>query len=179
MAYSSCVRVAALIANLLNAASDFDNLPDSVITGSAQLINWMSSGCALIEAKIAGMGYAVPIASTNTIFDYLADLEASYAAYRAESSRSSPRSAAGERTRAQQFKRDFNDGLDDLEEMDLTRLGITYTGKFYIGGISAADKETQESDTDRVSSRIKRGQFETGRVPQPSGNTRRDDEQDN
>ncbi len=174
-AYSSCVRVAALIPNLLNSASDFDNL--SVCTpGSAQLINWMSAGCALIEAKIGGMGYTTPIGAANTIFDYLADLEATYTAYRAESARSSPRVAAGERTRAQQFKRDFDSGLDDISDMDLTRLGITYTGKFYIGGISETEKETQESNTDRVPSRIKRGQFETGQVPQPSGRT--DDEQD-
>jgi len=160
MAYSTCARVAALIPNLINAASSFDGLASNVTPGSAALISFMSSGCALINTKLGAMGYSTPVGSGNALYDYLADIEANYAAYRAEMARSSPRTSQGERTRADMFRRAFQDGLKDLEMMDLSRLSISKTESWYVGGISESEVDSVESNTDRVSPRFKRGQFD-------------------
>ena len=119
----------------------------------------MSSGCALIETRLQSLGYgAVP--ATAGIYSYLGDLESSYAAYRAELARGSPRTAAGERSRADGFKKAFDDGLKSLAEMDLSRSGVEHTSKLYAGGISVDDKETVESDSDRVEPRFFRNVFD-------------------
>ena len=178
MAYSSCQRVAQLIPNLLNSASDFDNMDSDAYPGSAQLIRFMSSGCAIINATLKSKGYSAPIASTNTIYDWLSDIEANYVAYRAEATRSSPRSATGERTRADMFKDVFDDELRMLSELDLSQMGITLDREFYIGGISEDDKDTVDSDTDRIKSRFRTGQFDSGDVPGPSGATYDSQEED-
>jgi hypothetical protein len=160
MPYSTCAQVAALIPNLLNGASNFDALDSAVRPASAQLVMFMSSGCALIESRLQSIGYSVPIGSTATIYSYLGDLEAGYAAYRAELVRGSPRTSTGERSRAEGFKKAFDDGLKALADMDLSRSGITHTSKFYAGGISDEDKDTVETDTDRVQPRFKRNIFD-------------------
>jgi len=174
MPYSSCQRVAALVPNLINSASSFDGL---TVThpASAQFIQWMSSGCAMINTRLQTLGYDVPIGSGVVAYDFLADLEATYAAYRAEMSRSSPRIAAGERTRAQQFKKDFDDGLKALAGMDLTRMGVAYMGKWYVGGISESEKEDVESDSDRVKMRFTHGQFSNPEALRPDGQDEEDD----
>ena len=159
MAYSTCSRVAALIPNILNSASDFNNLPANVVPGSAALISFMSSGCALINTRLAGMGYSTPVGSGNAVYDFLADIEANYAAYRAEMARGSPRTAAGERTRADAFRRAFTDGLDMLGTMDLSRSSVAKTEAWYVGGISESEKQSVESNTDRVTPRFSRGLF--------------------
>ena len=158
MPYSTCARCADLIPNILDGASDFSNLGSQIRPASAALIRFMSSGCALIEAELYSQGYTP--AKGTALDDYLADLEASYVAMQAEQVRGSPRTAQGERTRAQQFKRFFDDGLKQLRSMDLTRLGFEYSGRFYIGGISDAEKDSVESDTDRTEPRFKHGKFD-------------------
>ena len=171
-AYSNCQLVAQMIPNLLNNASDFDNMDTTVRPGSAQLIRFMSSGCALINARLKSKGWSTPVASTATAYEWIADIETNYVCYRAEALRSSPRSAAGERTKAQQYKRWFDDGLEELLEMDPTMLGIGFSREDgYVGGISEADKDSVDSDTDRGKARIRRGQFDSGEVPPPSGAT--------
>ncbi|KKM77126.1 hypothetical protein LCGC14_1373210 [marine sediment metagenome] len=165
MAYSTCARVSSLLVNLLNGASDFDNLAADVVPGSAAYIGFMSSGCSIINATLQVHGYSVPVASSNGLFDYLADVEANYAAYRAEMSRSSPRTATGERSRADMFKRVFDDGIKFLSESDLTELGISKsTTDWYIGGRTDSDKSVQESDRDLVQGRFARGRFSNPNV---------------
>lgn len=160
MAYSTCARCSSLIPNLLNGASDFDLLSVEVVPGSAALISYMSSGCSIINAALQRNGYSVPVASSNGLFDYLADIESNYVAYRAEMSRSSPRTAKGERSRADMFKQAFDDGIKFLSESDLTELGLSKsTTDWYIGGRTDSDKGIQEKDTDLVQSRFARGRF--------------------
>lgn len=175
MAYSTCAQVAALIPNLLNSASCFDSLDTSIRPTSAQLVSFMSSGCALINAQLAGMGYSTPIGATAAIYGYLSDLEANYAAYRAELARSSPRSAAGERGRSEAFKKAFDDGLKAIVGMDLSRAGVGHTSKFYGGGMSRSDKETVATDTDRVHPRFHRNVFDGDFASETSEDTEDDD----
>jgi hypothetical protein len=175
MAYSTCAQVAALIPNLLNSASSFDGLDTSIRPTSAQLVTFMSSGCALINAHLAGMGYSTPIGATVGIYGYLSDLEANYVAYRAEMARSSPRTAAGERGRTESFKKAFDDGLKALAGMDLSRGGVDVSSKFYAGGISEDDKETVVTDTDRVHPRFHRDVFDGNFASETSEDNDRDD----
>jgi len=165
MAYSTCARCAAILPNLLNGASDFDNLATDVVPGSAALITFISSGCSIINATMARNGYATPVASGNMLYDYLGDIEANYVAYRAEMSRSSPRTAKGERSRADRFKQAFDAGIKFLSESDLTELSIAKgTADWYIGGRTDSDKAVQESDTELVQARFARGRFSNPNV---------------
>lgn len=161
MAYSTCRRVLALVPNLFNNSTSLDNLPLQSTPGSAQIIDIMSSGCALINARLISIGYAAPAASSSQIYDFLSQLESYYVAWQAEMSRESPRTATGERTRAEMFRRAFYDGLGSLCEMDLSRMSVGLEGAsdWYIGGRSQADKDAVEGDDDRVTSRFARDQF--------------------
>ena len=158
MPYSTCARCADLIPNILDGASDFNNLGSQIRPTCDALIRFMSSGCALIETKLYSLGYTP--ATGTAMDDFLADLESLYVAFRAEQVRGSPRTAQGERTRADMFRRAFDDGLKQLESMDLTRLGLAHDARWYVGGISESERDSVQSDTDRVDPRFGRGQFD-------------------
>ena len=169
MAYSGCLRVADLVLNLTNSASSIADIATGVVPGSAAYVRWMSSGCSLIEGKLVGAGYSVPVPSSTQLYDFVADLEAQYVAYRAEQSRGSTRSGTGDRTRADGFKAAFDDGLKELLTSDLTRMGMTHTSKLYGGGIEASDKDLDKGDSDLVQPRFGRGVFDgDGYSPQPN-----------
>lgn len=163
MPYSSCTMVAGLIPNLINGASDIENTcSTTLLPASATIITFMSGGCVLIEAKINSMGYAAA-GTGGPLADYLANIEAQYTAWQCEAARSSPRTAKGERSRADTFRKAYEAGLRQLDKMDLSMIGFTLlqaTGSgWYLGGISVADKQAAEADTDRVVPRVARGQF--------------------
>ena len=163
MAYSTCSMVAGRIPNLLNGASDIENTCDpKLLPASATIVTFMSGGCALIQAKINALGFEAPEAG-GILTDYLADIEANYAAWISELARSSPRTAKGERSRADDFRKAYEAGLRQLDKMDLSMLGLslrTATGSgWYLGGQSVTDKQMAEADSDRVKPRIARGQF--------------------
>jgi len=162
MAYCSCTRVAGLIPNLLNGASDIEGMPSTIKPASEAIVEWMSTGCAIINARLQSMGYAGGgVGTTHPLYEVFADINANYAAYRAELSRSSPRTSPGERTRADMFKRAYLDGLKMLEDIDLTMLGDTRVrdSGWYVGGVSESEKESVASNTDRVVPRFARGKF--------------------
>ncbi|KKL24171.1 hypothetical protein LCGC14_2417980 [marine sediment metagenome] len=177
MAFSTCAQVAALIPNLLNGASNLDDLAEDVRPASTAIRSFMSGGCALIIAKFNTMGFNAPGAG-EALYDFLADIEANYAAWRSELARSSPRTAKGERSRADDFRKAYEANLRQLDKMDLTMLGFTPKetrgSGWYAGGISVADKEAVESNTDRVKPRFKRDKFANPDSPNDST----DDEQE-
>jgi hypothetical protein len=159
MSYSGCNRVAELVTQLVNSASSIDALATGVVPGSAAYVRWLSSGCSLIEARLKGLGYDTPVPGTAAIYDYIADLEATYAAYRAELSRASARVSQGERTRADGFYSTFTKGLDMLATMDLSRMGMTNAGKVYSGGQTQSDKDIDAGNSDMIQPRFARGAF--------------------
>ena len=163
MAYSSCTLVAGLIPNLINGASDIENTcNDDMLPASITMVAFMSAGCSLIEGKINSLGYAAPGAG-GALSEYLGVIEAQFTAWQCEAGRSSPRTAKGERSRADTFRKAYEAGLRHLDKMDLSMLGLTplqATGSgWYSGGTSVADKQAAEADADRVAPRIARGQF--------------------
>ena len=170
MAYSSCRKILALTPNLFNNSASIDNLGADIVPGSAQIIDFISAGSSLINTKLNALGYAAPAGTSAEIYPFLGQLEAYYCAWQAEAARSSPRTATGERTRADMFRRMFEDGLKMLESMDLSRSGLSLesTADWYIGGISQSEKDLVESDTDRIPTRFGRGQFENDAVRQPT-----------
>ena len=163
MGYATCIMVAGLIPNLINGASDIENTcSETLLPASITMVAFMSAGCALIEATINSMGYSAPGAG-GTLSDYLGNIEAMYTAWQCEAGRSSPRTAKGERSRADAFRKAYEAGLRQLTKMDLSMMGFALlqsTGSgWYSGGTSVADKRTVEADADRVEPRIARGQF--------------------
>ena len=153
MAYCSSSDVAALCKNLTSGGSDFTTSTSPTL---AQVNTWISAGSSLFDATLAGMGFGT-IPATSVAYDLATQVNASFAAYRAERSRSNPRTAPGEKGRAEQLKDDYIDMLETLTTLDLSRMSVSQTSKAYSGGISVSDKKTVEGDSDRVSPRFIRG----------------------
>ena len=158
MGYASSSDVAALTPHLLSGASDFSTSTSPTLS----IINtWVSAGSSLVNARIATMGYGA-IPTNSAAYDFARQANALYAAWMAERSRMSARVSRDENTRADYFKRDFNDALNMLVGLDLSRMGVTKSNQppaNWAGGISATDKEANESDSDIVQPRFGRDQF--------------------
>ena len=168
MAYSSASDVAGLCRNILGGASNFTTSTSPTL---AAVNNWLSSGCALIETALADKGYSMPVPATALVYDQVGNLNSLFGAGHVELSRTNVRLGPGERTRGQQFLEQFRAGLKWLAQMDLTRAGLEREsqGKLYAGGISIADRDTVEDDTDRVEPRFKRDMFKRSGVVWPAG----------
>ncbi len=162
-AYASASDVAALCRNLLGPEPNFS---DATSPNQAQINAWISSGCALINANLSTRGYG-SLTQNSAAWDLAKDINALYAAWMAERSRTLTRVTNDERTRADMFKRDYQDLLKQMMALDLSALGVAQTGGAYAGGISAADKDEQESDTDRVVPRFVRGMGRDESIPGP------------
>lgn len=165
MAYASPSDVAAYCRNLLGPEPDFS---DATSPNRTAINNWLSSACALINTQLASRGYGT-IGATSMAYDLARDVSALYAAWQAERSRTTARVTNEERTRADMFKRDFTDQLKMMMSLDLSQAGVTVTGKAYAGGISVSDKDTQESDRDRVQPRFVKGIGRDTSLPDPAG----------
>lgn len=157
--YASASDVAALCRNLINNDSNFGSSTSPTLT---QVNSWLSSGCAIIEAKISDMGYAVPITATTTVYKYLTDLNALYAAARAELSRINVTLGPGERTRGQVFDEMFWKQLKQLENLNLATMGASrYTSSdtvgIFGGGLTDTSKDTYTDNSDYVTARFTRG----------------------
>lgn len=161
-AYASASDVSGLCRNLLGAASGFDTSTSPTLT---QVNTWLSSGCALINSIVGGRGFSA-IPQSSVAYEFAMQANAQFAAWMAERSRTLATVQVTERTRADMFKRDFNDSLDLLKVIDLGRLGVIQTSAVYTGGISNADKNSVESDTDRVTPRFTRGMLHDESIPQ-------------
>jgi hypothetical protein len=125
----------------------------------------------MINVLIQGQGYGVP-ASNTTIFEAFKDCNAFWAAARVEMSRTNVTLAPGERTRGQVFEEMFRScACSILGNGDLTLVGLSRvsSGTLYVGGIDISQKQTEESDTDRVVPRINRGAFDFPGTIQPRG----------
>ena len=167
MAYASASDVAGLTKNILDGATMFS---DTTVPDMDTVTNWLSTGCGVIETKVSGYGYSVPPASGTGAWDTLKELNILFAAAYVELARINITLAPGERTRGQVFRQMYEDALADLEGTDLSRVGFTRSadGKLYVGGISVTDKQTQETDTDRVSPRFTRRQMQFPETSDPS-----------
>ena len=154
MAYASASHVFAHCYSLVKPASEFDTTTCPTL---GEVNQWLSSGCAVINARLAGAGYGA-IPATSAAYDLALAANALYGAWMAERSRVGARVSADERTRADMFFKDFKFHLDQLLELDLSRTGVSQTSRAYAGGISYADVSSVESDSDRVRPRFKRGQ---------------------
>lgn len=159
MAYASSSDVGILSPHLLAGASDFSSSSSPTQTA---VNSWLSSGSAIINAKLASKGYS-SIGATSGAYGIAQQTNALYGAWMAEISLVSARVAKSENTRADMFKKNFWDLLDMLCELDLSNMGVgrgNAPPANYGGGISRSDKDTTESDSDRVTPRFERGQFE-------------------
>lgn len=158
MSYASASDVAALTQNLLGSASAYSA---STVPTLAQVNVWLTTGCALINARLAGIGYA-GIPTTSGAYGLAQQAEACYGAWMANRQRQAARTGTDENTMAQAYKDDFDYHLKQLLELELYRLGVdAVSGEtlLYAGGISESDKATAEADADRVKPRFTRDMF--------------------
>ncbi len=155
MAYAAASDVAALTRVALGSASEFSA---SSKPTEAQITAWLSAGCSIINAKLASRGYGT-IPATAAAYDFAAGLNATYAAWRAEESMANARTSDTETTRGNTQKKNFTDLLKEFDGLDFSVMGVAQTSVAYAGGISQSDKDTVESDTDRVTPRFARGMF--------------------
>ena len=170
MPYASGSDVAGYCQNILSGASTFGS---STSPTSSAVDNWLSSGCGVLEARLNGQGYSTPITLALPIYAWMRDLNALFAAARAELSRTNMTLAPGERSRGQVFDKMFWDGLKELLAHDLGLMGVSRLagGRLYAGGTSIEEKDTWEDDSDRVSPRFRRGQFGFPGTEQPDAST--------
>lgn len=164
MAYASASDVAAFCSNLITGAANFS---DSTTPNITQVNAWLSSGCAIMEGYLTSVGYTPPPGTNTAAYIELRQLNAFYGAAMAEMARTNIRLTPGERTRGQQFEKMFWDGLDRLLKRDLSAVGMTYSHRGYIGGVSESDVETVKDDTDRVPTRFNRGVFDLPGTTRP------------
>jgi len=153
MAYADHDDVEALCPRIFNAP-----------TGQPQATtveDWLDEGAALIDARLTAAGYSAPVSSSASAYKLFRHLNALYGACIVEMSRGTSQTAAAETGRSFSFCDRFEQNLTNLLKMDLTGLGVSVssTAPVYIGGISEADKESVESDSDRIMTAFRRGQF--------------------
>lgn len=170
MTYASASDVGLYCPEIIGANSEFSDATDPT---RVQVERWLDKGYSRINTAFAGHGYATPVQSSATVYDAVVDLEALYAAARAQFARMSSRLAATERAKGQIYLKQFNDELTALFAQDLTRAGVARAsgGKLWMGGISESDKDSYEDDADRVKPRFKRDQFRASGAELPNSNT--------
>lgn len=158
MGYASASDVAVYCDNLIGGASTFDA---STCPTLVQVNVLITSGCGVLHTHLNSWGYSTPVTAGTALYEMLMDLNALYAAARAELSRINITLTPGERTRGQVFDQMFWSGLERLQSMDLSLAGATRasTGKLYAGGISKDDKQDTIDDTDRVEPAFYRNMF--------------------
>lgn len=169
MAYAAASDVSALTRNLIGGASELTFTVATCPT-LAQVNVWLTTGCAVINSRLAGIGYD-PIPSGTAPYEVAQQANACYAAWFAERSRQNARTSADERARADIFKEDFETLMEILLDMDLSQSGVVQTSRAYAGGISVSDKDTVEEDPDRVQPRFVRGMFANSEANAPVANT--------
>ena len=165
MSYSSASDVEGYCAELIGSACSFSDITNPSKSEVERLI---VKADAFIDAKLQSMGFAVPIDSGNTVFPFLVDLSALYAAARAQLGRGTARVTPQQRTKSETLMAQFNNGMKELLAMDLSRMGVTQSTVTWAGGITESGKTAVESDTDRVPPRFKRDQFRHSGTQRPS-----------
>lgn len=173
MAYSAASSVAKLTKNILGPEKNFSFSTCPTVT---EVDTWLSSGCSIIETVLTANTFVVPVASGTVAYGWLSDLNTLYAAAWVENARTNTTLGPGERTRGQWMLSEFWDQLDRLVSGklgDLTLAGLSQvsSGTLYAGGISVADKQTYEADTDRVQPRFFKGIGRFDGTLDPQGNT--------
>lgn len=166
MAYSSPSDVASVAAHLANSGCDFTASTNPTFT---QVAAYLSTGCAIIEARIGTRGYGA-IPTDSPAYGLATAANTFYGAWQSELSRISAAVNRMENTRDDRFKRAFESMLDMLTGMDLSVMGVSRSRSYsppYMGGLRQTDKD-ENDDGDIVQSRFLRGQFSSPEAGEPS-----------
>jgi len=166
LTYSSASDVAIYCPEMTDSGTTFTATTLPSLTQVNALIDRAYSR---VNSRLAANGYSVPVTAGTTTYDELTDIEALYAAARAQGSRISSRIGPNERSKSDVLLEQHDKALKALLKRDLSRAGVTHTGKAYAGGISVDDKQAQEDDTDRVEPRFKTDQFRNADSQLPRG----------
>lgn len=171
MSYSSASSVASLTRNLTGNKQ----YSTSTCPTINEVNQWLSSGCAIIESRLAGCDYSVPVTGGTAAYDWLGQLNTLYAAAWAEMSRTTATLEPNQATKGQIFLEEFWNQLDMLCKGDLTLAGLSLVsagrGAIYAGGTMVSEKRIWERDSGRVKSRFSRRMFRTPGTLEPGGYT--------
>ena|SRR3990167_2828490 len=168
MGYCSASDISGLTPHLLSG-STASSFTTSTSPTLAEATAWISTGCAIINAKIATKGYD-PIGANSPMYEVARHLNAMFGAYMVELTRLSARVNKQENTRSDQFRDAFEAGLKMLMTLDLSTMGVSRglgPPAEYTGGISQTDKRDTENDSDLVTPRFSRGMFDNREALKP------------
>ena len=171
MTYSSASDVAMYCPELVDGGTTFTTTTKPTL---AQVNKMIDRGYSAVNARLAARGYAVPVLASADAYETLTDLEALYAASRAQLVRMTSRMGPEDRPKSEVFREQFEAGMRDLLKLDLSAAGLSHTSGIYTGGISEDAKQVYEDDSDRVAPRFRRDQFRyagTQRPAQPTQDT--------
>ena len=118
MAYGSTAGVSALlpVIGTLGATST---------PTSTQVSTWLTEASAIIDRHVTGAGFAVPVASSATIYSELGALANLYAAAQAVMARSVDNLSGESEDRATMWLERFYAQLKEIAGSDLSMLGAT------------------------------------------------------
>lgn len=136
---------------------------------STDITTWLAQGYARVNRALAGQGYTTPVTSSAACYEEVVQCEILYAAAMGHTVKNVQRASADQWTKGEVYMDRHRKALADLLASDLSRAGLSHTSGVYAGGISDADKESAEEDTDRVTPRFSRGQFNQPGVWPDSG----------
>ena len=160
MGYASSSDIGILCPHLLACGSSSGSDFSASTTPTLNAVNaFISSGSNVIDTRLASKGYD-SIPNTSIAYGMAREANAFYGAYLAERSLLSARVSKMENSRADFFKKDFNDTLEMLVNLDLSNAGVGRSlapKSPYTGGISETDKDNQQDNLDRVPPRFSRG----------------------
>ena len=118
MAYGSTAGVSALLPVI--GALGATSTPTSV-----QVSTWLTEASAIIDRHVTGAGFAVPVASSATIYSELGALANLYAAAQAVMARSVDNLSGESEDRATMWLERFYAQLKEIAGADLSMLGAT------------------------------------------------------
>jgi len=118
MAYGSTAGVSALLPVI-------GTLGASSTPTSTQVSTWLTEASAIIDRHVTGAGFAVPVASSATIYSELGALANLYAAAQAVMARSVDNLSGESEDRATMWLERFYAQLKEIAGADLSMLGAT------------------------------------------------------
>ena len=123
----------------------------------ANVNDWLEQGAQYLDAKLSSAGYTTPVTSGTAAYTMLTNLNTLFAAAMVENAYSVDVNAATGQSRGETLEMRFWKGVDNLLKLDLSGMGVTHTCHAYAGGISLADKDAVEDDSDRTPLAFRRG----------------------
>ena len=97
----------------------------STVPSTTQVTSWLEQAYSIINRKLAGAGYSMPVSSDADVYEELTDLNELYAAAWALRARGMDSITGTPENRADEWMAEFWRRLDELAGSDLTLAGVS------------------------------------------------------